>query len=167
MRLLFTLGLALLLLAVQSVALQALGISALRVDVTVILVAFLALRANRLEGAAGAFALGYLLDLVSGRPTGLFTFLAVGCFLLGQFASTLLDVRTPMSFVLFAAATDATHGLLAAFFTWLTSRNPAATSALPLLPWQVLLTALAAFALYPVLRRIDPGNDRREVGALR
>src|SRR3712207_7973839 len=48
-----SLGLALLLLAVQSVFLQTFGLTALRADVTVVLVAFLALRASTMEGAFG------------------------------------------------------------------------------------------------------------------
>lgn len=167
MRLLLTLGLALLLLTVQSVLLLTFGMQALRADVTVLMVAFLALRATRVEGAFGAFALGYLLDLTSGRPTGLFTFLAVLLFLMGRVLSPLLDVRTPISFALFAAAADAVHGLLAAFFVWLTSTGPGASSMLAALPGQVVLTGLAALALYPLLRRVDPGSDRPQVGALR
>lgn len=167
MRLFLTLGLALLLLSVQSVLLQSFGASALRVEVTVILVAFLALRASTLEGALGAFGLGYLLDLVSGQPTGLFTFLGVMTFLLGRMAAALVDVRTGAAFLPFVMGLDAVHGLLAAFFTWMTSRDPAATSSLSMLPWQVLATAVAALCLYPLLRRIDPGSDRPEVGALR
>jgi hypothetical protein len=167
MRLLLTLGLALLLLSVQSVALQALGVTALRVDVTLVLVAFLAMRASTLEGALGSFALGYLLDLVSGRPTGLYTFLGVFSFLVGKLVNSLVDVRTPASFMLFVAGADAAHGLMAAFFTWLTSKDAAEASTLPLVPWQVALTALTALCLYPLLRRLDPGSDRPQVGTLR
>jgi rod shape-determining protein MreD len=166
MRLLLTLALALLLLSVQAVALQAFGVVALRVEVTVLLVAFLALRATTLEGAVGAYALGYLLDMVSGRPTGLFTFLGVAVFLVGRLANSVVDVRSAGAFVLFVAGLDATHGVLAAFFTWMTSKGATASS-LHTVPWQALVTALAAFCLYPLLRRMDPGSDRPAMGTLR
>ena len=38
--------------------------------------------------------MGYLLDLMSGQPTGLFTFLAVFTFLVGKLVASLVDVRT-------------------------------------------------------------------------
>jgi rod shape-determining protein MreD len=79
----------------------------------VAIVAFLSLRAGLLEGAAASYAVGYLLDLMTGRPTGLYTLLAVVTFLLGRIAAGLVDVRSGRSFALFAMAADATHGVLA------------------------------------------------------
>ena len=61
---------------------------------TVAIVAFLSLRAGLLEGAVASYAIGYLLDLMSGRPTGLYTLLAVVTFLLGRIAASLVDVRS-------------------------------------------------------------------------
>jgi len=167
MRMIGLVVLALLLLTVQSVVLQALDIQSLRVEVTVLMVAFLSLRATRGSGATCAFALGYLLDLMSGRPTGLFAFLAVLLFLIARGLSSVVDIRTPVAFALFAAAADTVHGLLAVFFVWLTSRGPGAAALLSALPGQVLLTGLAALLLFPLLRRLDPGTDRPQVGALR
>jgi hypothetical protein len=167
MRLLLTLGLALLLLSVHSVALKTLGAGAVRVDVTVLLVAFLALRASTLEGALGSYALGYLLDMTSGRPTGLYTFLGVFCFLLGRLGGSLVDVRSALAFALFVAGLDLAHGLFATFLSWLTSKSAEAAWGLSTLPWQVGLTTLTALILYPLLRRIDAGHERPEVGTLR
>ncbi len=84
-----------------------------RIDVTVAIVAFLALRAGLLEGAVAAYAVGYLLDLMTGQPTGLYTLLALVTFLLGRIAASLVDVRSAMSFAGFAMAADVAHGLLA------------------------------------------------------
>lgn len=168
MKFIVTVALALFLLTVESVLVQQFGLAVTRVDVTVAIVAFLALRASVLEGAFASFATGYLLDLMSGRPTGLFTFLAVLIFLLGRVGSVFVDVRSGPSFALFAMAIDVLHGLLALFFTWLTAREPGTTGfSLSGFVVQVLLTGLAALVLYPLLRKLDPGSERPEVGALR
>jgi hypothetical protein len=63
---------------------------------------------------------------------------------------------------------DVVHILLAVFFTWITSKEGVgAGPVLSAMPLQVLLTGLAALALYPLLRRVDPGSERPEIGALR
>ncbi len=159
--------LTLLLLTIESVVVKYLGFSVSRIDVTVAIVAFLSLRAGTLEGAFSSFAVGYLLDLMSGRPTGLYTFLAVFTFLLGRLAASLVDVRSAFLFVIFTMAADLGHGLLAVFFSWLTSRDAAFGSTLSALPLQVALTGTAALCLYPLFRKIDSGTDRAEVGLLR
>lgn len=168
MRLVATVLLALVLLTVETVLVKAFGWSVVRVDVTVVLLAFLALRASTLEGAFAAFFVGYMLDSMSGSPTWLYTFLGVLIFLLGRIGRAIVDVRTPASFALFCMGADTVHGLLAVFFSWLASREGFATGALlSALPLQVFLTGIAAVLLYPLLRRVDPGSDRPEVGALR
>jgi rod shape-determining protein MreD len=164
----FTVVLALLLLTLESVVVKHLGFSVTRIDVTVAMIAFLALRASLLEGALSAFAIGYLLDLMSGRPSGLYTFLGVLVFLLGRFSNSFVDVRSAPAFVLFAAGVDAGHGLLAIFFNWMTTRQAGAIGfSLGGFASQVALTGLAALALYPLLRKLDPGSERPEMGALR
>jgi hypothetical protein len=166
-RLVFAAALALVLLALESVLVKYLGLTVARIDVTVAIVAFLSLRAGLLEGAAGAFAVGYLLDLMSGRPTGLYTFLAVLTFLLGRIARSLLEVRGAGGFALFAMGADAVHGLLALGVTWLTSQTPGMAALSPTgLPLEVLLTGVAAFCLYPLLQRFGPVAERVEPGLL-
>jgi hypothetical protein len=164
MKFLVTVGLALALLTLESVVVKQAGLVLGRIDVTVVLVAFLALRATLLEGAFSAFAVGYLLDLMSGQPTGLFTFLAVLTFLVGRLVSTFVDVRGALSFALFAMGADVGHSLLSAFFTWLTVKE--GSTSLSGLPLQVVLTGAAALALFPLLRRFEAGQDR-QVGLLR
>lgn len=160
-------ALALALLAVESVLVKYLGLTLARIDVTVAIVAFLALRAGLLEGACGSFAVGYLLDLMSGRPTGLYTFLAVLTFLLGRIGSSLVEVRGAAGFALFALAADAVHGLLALAVTWLTSKTWGMGVLSPAgLPLEVLLTGAAAFCLYPLLQRFGPVAERPEPGLI-
>ncbi len=166
-RLLFVAALALVLLAVESVLVKYLGLTLARIDVTVAMVAFLSLRAGLLEGAFGAFAVGYLLDLMSGRPTGLYTFLAVLTFLLGRVARSLVEVRGITGFALFAMGADAVHGLLALLVSWLTSKTWGVAGLSPAgLPLEVVLTGAAAFCLYPLLQRFGPVAERVEPGLL-
>jgi rod shape-determining protein MreD len=165
MRFAVTVVLALLLLTFQSVLVHRLGLAVTRIDVTVALIAFLALRAGRLEGAFGAFTIGYLLDLLSGRPTGLYVFLAVLILLVGRVGKSVVDVRSGPSFAVFAAALDAVHVLLAVFFTWMTSRGEGGAGfSFGAFVVQVLLTGLCALLLWPLLRRVDPGNERPDSG---
>jgi hypothetical protein len=166
MKFLVTVGLALLLLTLESVVVQRAGLVLSRIDVTVVLLAFLALRATLLEGACSAFAVGYLLDLMSGQPTGLFTFLGVFIFLCGRLVASLVEVRGAIAFALFTMGADMGHGLLAAFFGWLTVKDGSATAVLPGLPLQVALTGAAALALFPVLRRFELRQERSQVGGL-
>ncbi|PTL77432.1 hypothetical protein [Vitiosangium sp. GDMCC 1.1324] len=166
MKFLVTIGLALLLLTLESVMVQQLGLAISRIDVTVVLVAFLAMRANTQEGAISSFAVGYLLDLMSGQPTGLFTFLAVFTFLVGKLVVSLVEVRGRAAFALFAMGADVGHGMLAGFFTWLTTKEGTPLASLPGLPLQVTLTGVAAVFLYPLLKRFEASQDRTSSAGL-
>ncbi|HVE86734.1 MAG TPA: hypothetical protein VND93_27945 [Myxococcales bacterium] len=168
MKMLVTCALALLLLSLESVVVQKLGMSVIRIDVTVAIIAFLALRANTLEGAAASFVIGYLLDLLSGRYTGLYTFLGVFLFILGKMVASLVDVRSGLMFALYAMGGDVVHVLLAVLFSWITAKESVgAGTILSGLPVQVLLTGAAALTLHPLLRRLDRGGDRPQLGTLR
>lgn len=166
MKFLVTVLLAMALLTLESVLVQRAGLVLSRIDVTVVLLAFLALRTSLLEGACSAFAVGYLLDLMSGQPTGLYTFLGVFTFLVCRLVYSLVDVRGPVAFVLFTMGADMGHGLLAAFFGWLTVKDGSATAVLPGLPLQVALTGAAALALYPLLRKLEGRPERTQAGSL-
>lgn len=168
MRFLVTVTLALALLAVEAVLVRSFGLEVTHVDVTVVLVVFLGLRASTLEGAFSAFAIGYLLDVFSGRPTNLYPFLAVLTFLLVRMAASFVDARARGLFVLLTTAASLGHSLLAALLWKLTSRGEGGTIvSISGLPLKLVLTALAAMLLWPLLRRIDPGQERPEAGVLR
>jgi hypothetical protein len=164
-RLLVTLLLTLFFLAMESVVVKYLGLSVARIDVTVAIVAFLSLRAGLLEGAVASYAIGYLLDLMTGRPTGLYTLLAVVTFLLGRVAASLVDVRSGIAFALFAMAADAVHGFLAWAVTGISSKQ-IVLSGLSGLPLEVVLTGVAALLLHPLLKRLGVGRERRQPGLL-
>ena len=154
------LGLALGLLTVESVAAQFTSHAVAGLDVTVVIVTFLALRARWLEGAVTAFGVGYLLDVVSGRPSGLYTFLAVLAFVAGKLGSSLVVVNSRQRFALFTAAVEAGHALVAWTLQGVVARDPVGTGPLGSLPLQLLLTGGAALLLYPALKVLEPGKDR-------
>ena len=168
MRFLATVFLALLFLSVESVLTRELGLEVTRLDVTLVLVVFLGLRATALEGAFAAFCIGYLLDVFTGRPTGLYPFLSVLVFLVARLLSSFVDARARALFAVICAGAALGHGLLAAFFSWLTSRSGAGTMvSLSGLPLEVLLCGFAAAAMWPLLRKIDPADERPQAGTLR
>lgn len=161
--------LTLLLLCVESVAVKILGFSISRFDVTLALVVFLGLRANTVEGAFTAFGIGYLLDVFTGRPTGLYPFLAVLVFLLVRLLSSFVDARARVLFAAMAGAATLGHALLAVFFSMVTSLTGGGTAAVFTLsgvPLQIALTSVAGFLLWPLLVKLDPGQDRPRAGVL-
>lgn len=152
-------ALALLLLSVEAVVVKSMGFDVTRIDVCVAIIVYVGLRGTTIEGAFTAFAVGYLLDVMTGRPTGLYPFLGVLVFLIARAASQVLDGRSRTSFAIFTAVATFGHALLAFLFTLVTTRDgQGRVLSLSGVPLQVLLSALAAFALYPVLKRIEPGE---------
>jgi rod shape-determining protein MreD len=166
MRVLAFAGLALVLLSVESVLVKRLGFEVTRIDVGLALVVYAGLRATVVEGALSAFAVGYFLDVFTGRPTGLFPALAVLVFLLVRAGGLLVDGRSRGAYLLFTAGSTVVHALLAVGFTWLTTRTGGGHAlSLSGVPLQVVLTTLAGLALFPLLVRIEPG-ERPEPGGL-
>lgn len=159
-------ALALVLLSLESVLVRSFGFEVTRVDVTIALIVFIAVRGRTIEGALTSFAIGYLLDVFTGRPSGLFPGLAVLVFLLARAAAQLLDGKSRLGFALFSAGASALHSLFAFLLTWLTSKSAEGrVLSLSGMPLQVLLTLAFAWALFPLLARIEPG-ERSEGGRL-
>ncbi|MBK7859515.1 MAG: hypothetical protein IPJ65_13005 [Archangiaceae bacterium] len=169
MRFAATVALALFFLSIEAVLTRELGLEVTRLDITVVLVVFLGLRATTLEGGFAAFAIGYLLDVFSGRPTGLYPFLAVLTFLLARAVSAFVDARARALFAVVCGGAAVGNGVLAAFFSWLTSRSgsSATFTSLTGLPLQTALCVLAAALLWPLLRKLDPAYERPQAGMLR
>lgn len=157
--------LALLLLSVESVLVKSFGFDVTRIDVGMALVVYAALRCTTIEGAFCAFSVGYLLDVFTGRPTGLYPALAVLVFLLVRGAGVVVDTRSRGPYALFIAVATVGHALLAVFFSWLTSAGSSQVFSLSGVPLQVLLTTLAGVAMWPLLKKIEPG-ERPEPGLL-
>lgn len=159
-------GLALLLLSLESVLVKSFGFEVTRIDVGLALVVYAGLRCTTVEGAFSAFSVGYLLDVFTGRPTGLYPALAMLVFLAVRGVGQLVDGRSRGSYALFVAVATAGHALLAVFFSWLTSATGGHVLSLSGVPLQVLLTTVAGAAMWPLLRKIEPG-ERPEPGVLR
>lgn len=160
-------GFALLMLSVESVVAKSLGLEATRIDVGLALVVWVGVRSPLVEGAVSAFAMGYLLDVFTGRPTGLFTFLAVLVFLLVRLAAIVIDGRTRASYGLLVGAVTVVHALLALAFTMLTaSGTEGHVLSLQGVPLQVLLTVVAGQVLWKLLLRLEAG-ERPDPGGLR
>jgi rod shape-determining protein MreD len=80
-------------------------------------------------------------------------------------AVSLVDVRSAFSFAAFAMAADVAHGLLAWLISGI-SGTQLHLGGLSGLPLEVVLTGVAALALFPLLRRFGLGAERRETGLL-
>ena len=159
--------LALLLLSVESVLVNTFGFEVTRIDVGLALVVYAALRCTTIEGAFSAFSVGYLLDVFTGRPTGLYPALAVLVFLFVRGAGVVVDTRSRGPYALLVAVATVGHAVLAVFFSWLTSAAGSGhVFSLSGVPLQVLLTTLAGIAMWPLLKKIEPG-ERPEPGLLR
>ncbi len=167
MRIAVMLALSLVMLCVESVAVKVFGFSVTRIDVTLALVVFLGLRANTLEGAVTAFGIGYLLDVFTGRPTGLYPFLAVLVFLLVRLLASFVDARARLVYAALTGTATFGHALLAVFFSWLTSLNGGgAVATLSGVPLQIALSTATGLLLWPLLMKLDPGHDRPATGVL-
>ncbi len=158
--------LALLLLSVESVLVNTFGFEVTRIDVGLALVVYAGLRCTTVEGAFSAFSVGYLLDVFTGRPTGLYPALAMLVFLLVRGAGVVVDTRSRGPYALFVAVATAGHAVLAVFFSWLTSAEGGQVFSLSGVPLQVILTTLAGQAMWPLLKKIEAG-ERPEPGLLR
>ncbi len=167
MKLIFMTALALFLLSLESVVVKTFGFEVTRIDVGLALVVYSGLRASMVQGAATAFMVGYLFDVFSGRPTGLYPFLAVLIFLLVRSAGQLVDGRSRNAYLLFVAVSIVVHALLAVLFSWLTSvSGEGHVVSLSGVPLQMVLTIFGGMVLWPLLRKIEPGH-RFDPGAIR
>lgn len=160
---LFT-ALALVLLSIEAVLVKTFGFEVTRIDVTIAIIVFMAVRSKTIEGSLTAFAIGYLLDVFTGRPSGLYPALAVLVFLLSRAAAQLLDGKSRLGYALFAAGATVGHSLVAFLLMWLTSKNAdGRVLSLTAVPLQALLTGVTAALLFPLLSKIEPG-ERVDVG---
>ncbi|MDP3506047.1 MAG: rod shape-determining protein MreD [Myxococcales bacterium] len=157
-------ALALVLLSIEAVLVKTFGFEVTRIDVTIAIIVFMAVRSKTIEGSITAFAIGYLLDVFTGRPSGLYPALAVLVFLLARAAAQLLDGKSRLGYALFAAGATVGHSLVAFLLMWLTSKNAdGRVLSLTAVPLQALLTGVTAALLFPLLSKIEPG-ERVDVG---
>jgi hypothetical protein len=148
---------ALLLTALQAALLHQLGGGAVTICLAAPLLAHLALGAGSVEGAVGAAAIGYVLDVTAGAPKGLLTALSVAVFLGARLVGAAVHVRGRLGFAVLSAA--ATLGLSAGGVAMLRAvALPEAQPTWGLWPRlleEALLTGLVAPLLLSLLRRLD------------
>lgn len=159
---------SLLLLAVECALLRPLGFAVARPDVGVAAVLFFALRCHGLEGALGAAAVGYFVDVLSGQPSGLYVFAAVFTFLLSRLVAPFVETRSAAAFAALAAPIDALHNLT----VWglcLVGTAPGADrgAMLRAVPLSAVLTAVAGALVFLVLRRLESLFEKPDTGLLR
>lgn len=161
-----------LLTAIAFVALPALSglmpelhLQAARIDLHLPLVVFLALTGPGIEGAFGAFAIGYLVELHSGHPMGLFLSSSMFTYAIARLFSPLVDPRSRWSFAALILGFDVVYGLIA---LWLARLSPFTQSgSLRAVLSTSLLTALVAWLSWPLFEAIERRCKKRDRAELR
>src|SRR5512136_340950 len=168
-KVLVTVALSMVLVAVQSSLLHFVGGGAFSLALALPCVVYLGLHAPTAEGALGAAAVGCVLDAWAGGPPGLLAFLAVLLFLGSRLAGAALDVRGPGHFALLCGAGTFGVGLGALVLTRYVSPPEIAPG--PGLLLRILVESALTGALSPLLLlallRLDALLDREEPGLLR
>jgi cell shape-determining protein MreD len=160
---------ALLVAALQSALLRWVGGGSLSLSLLAACVVYLGLHGGNVEGSVGAFGVGYVLDLMTGSPKGLMTFLAVLLFVLVRSVGGSVDVRGRAGFAALSGVGSLVLSLGAMLLLGYTSAPEAAPGATLVgrAVVEALLTAAAAPAILAGMRRIDGMFHRDEPGLLR
>lgn len=150
-------ALALLLAALQAALLRHLGGGAVTTCLLAPPLVHLALTAGNVEGAVAAAGVGYVLDLTSGTPKGLMTFLAVAVFLAARLVGAAVDVRGRLGFALLsgAAALGLSVGAVALQRAAALPEAQPGWGLLPRMLVEAVLTGLLAPLVLVALRRLD------------
>jgi hypothetical protein len=156
-------------MAVSSSLVQVLALSQARIEISAVLVVYACLSLDTPRAALCSYAAGYLFDLMTGAPTGLYVFVAMLTFVVCRVVVVVVEVRGVLAFTALAAFIDTVHQLLAyGLIDFFAGRQGphAAHAALLALPATAALTGLAAAALYPAFNRLDLEFDRDESSTL-
>ena len=131
----------------------------------------LAVQRSLPAAATTAFLLGYLADLLTGAPKGVFSLTLILLFLATRMLAVRIDVRGPWRMAGFVAAASIVAGLLVTVLRGLIADVPLA--AVAIVPLQALVNAVFAPPLMALYRRIGgpivgEGRDasRLRVGVL-
>ncbi|MGC4117845.1 MAG: hypothetical protein QM765_25485 [Myxococcales bacterium] len=159
---------SLLFLALECAVLRPLGLSVARPDIGVAAVLFFALRCHGLEGALGAAAVGYFVDVLSGSPSGLYVFAAVFTFLISRLVAPFVEARSAAAFAALAAPIDALHNLTVWGLALLGTAPGADRGAmLRSVPLSAALTTAAAALVWVSFKRIEGQFEKPDTGLLR
>jgi rod shape-determining protein MreD len=154
LRIALVLLVAMALAVLESVIPHLLHLRAARPDLLLVVVLYLALRDDIMQGAALSAAAGYLSDLTSATPAFLYTFLAVLTFVVVRTAGAALRTEGGIQSAAVAFGASLGHSILATLifgsFTGAGFHLEIST-----MIWSAFGTALAAPLVFAVLRRVD------------
>jgi rod shape-determining protein MreD len=141
---------------VESVAPYLLHLRSARPDLLLIVVLYLALHDDVVEGAALSAVAGYFSDLTSATPAFLYTFLAVLTFVVLRLAGSALKTEGGVQSAAVAFGASMVHSLIATLVFGSFTGAGMHLELAPLL-WSAFGTALAAPFVFWILRRLDAG----------
>lgn len=166
LRIALILGVCVVLSVVESVIPFLFHLRAARPDLLLVVVLYLALHDDVVQGAALSGAAGYLSDLSSATPAFLYTFLAVLTFVVVRIAGAALKTEGGVQSALVAFGASMVHSLIATmvfgFFTGAGFHLEMAT-----LLWSAFGTALAAPFVFAILGRVDAAFRHGEEAGVR
>ena len=145
----------------ESVIPHLLHLRAARPDLLLVVVLYLALRDDVVQGAALSAATGYLSDLTSATPAFLYTFLAVLTFVVVRTAGVALRTDGGIQSAAVAFGASLGHSLLATLVFGAFTGDGLHLQTGPLL-WSAFGTAIAAPFVFAVLRRVDQGFEHAD-----
>jgi hypothetical protein len=162
-------AIGLLLCGLQTALLLHLGGGSVSLALALPVVVYLGLHGGNVDGAVGAAAVGYVVDLMAGGPKGLMTFLAVSLFLFSRLAATALSVRGKLGFALLSGTGTFLYGLGAFALTRIVSPIEAAPGwrLLARMGVEAILTGALAPLVLVLMKWIDSLAAREETGLLR
>jgi rod shape-determining protein MreD len=161
--------LALLLAGLQAAVLRWVGGGTLSASLLAACVVYVALHDGNVDGAVASAGIGYVLDIVTGSPKGLMTFLAVLLFVGVRAVGNAVDVRSRAGFAALSGLTAFAMSLGALILTRYTVAPEAqpGSSLLPRMLVEAVVTAAASPLILAVMRRMDALFQRDEPGLLR
>lgn len=150
---------------VESVVPFLLHLRTARPDLLLVLVLYLALNDDVVQGASLSAVAGYFSDLTSATPPFLYTFLAVLTFVVLRLAGSALKTEGGVQSAAVAFGASMVHSVIAsAVFGFFTGAGFHFELAATL--WSAMGTALAAPAVFYLLRRLDARLMHLEAGGV-
>jgi hypothetical protein len=160
---------ALVLASLQATVLRYVGGGALSLALALPVVVYLGLHAGNVDGAVGAAAVGYVVDLMAGGPKGLMTFLAVVLFLLSRLVGAALAVQGRIGFALLTFFGTLLYGLAALLLMAAVSPGDSAPGwgLVGRLLAEAAATAVVSPLVLALMKWVDALFVREEPGLLR
>src|SRR4051812_28171631 len=151
---------------VESVAPFLFHLRSARPDLLLIVVLYLALHDDVVEGAALSAVAGYLSDLTSATPAFLYTFLAVLTFIVLRLGGAALETESGLQSAAVAFGASLIHSIIATLVFGSFTGSGVHFGIAPLL-WSATGTAIGAPMVFSILRRLDAAFLQRDAGGLR